>query len=96
MKKTIFALSMVSLLFAACKKNDKEAPDITPTIQNVAGSYKLAKITVKVGSNPEQDVTSSYQETCERDDINKFNTDLTYNYIDAGTVCSPDGSYDGT
>jgi len=96
MKKVLLAISFVSLVFVSCKKDNDEPNDVTPTVQNVSGSYKMAKVTTKASGGAEQDVTTMFFDACERDDVYKFNTNLTYNYQDVGTVCSPDGSFDGT
>jgi hypothetical protein len=94
MKKSILALSVFSLLFTACKKDKDEPANVTPTVQNLSGRYKLAQIAAKVGSSPEQNVTDSYLESCEKDDIYTLNVNLTLAYQDAGTVCNPSESYD--
>jgi len=95
MKKTIFALAFSSLLIIACKKDHNELQDITPTVQTLSGSYKMAKITARVSGGPEQDITNNYLSACQKDDVHKLNSNLTYDYMDAGTVCSSDGSYSG-
>ena len=93
MKKTIFILAVSSLFIISCKKDHNEPQDITPTVQNVSGSYTIAKLTMQSTGTPEQDVTTSFLTSCERDDIYKLNADMSYDYMDAGTACSPDGSF---
>jgi len=94
MKKGLFALSLVAVLFTACKKDKNEEPaDITPTVANLTGSYKLVKLTMTAPGATEQDYTSSMND-CEKDDQWKLNSDMSFNYIDAGTQCSTSGSYD--
>lgn len=96
MKKMLIAFSALTLVFTACKKDKDDVPaDVTPTQQNLVGTYTLAKITISTNGSAEQDVTAQMTEACERDDQQKLNADLTYNYVDAGTVCSPSGSYSG-
>jgi hypothetical protein len=91
MKKVLFGLlSVVLLSTAACKKS-KDAPALTK--ENVAGSYKLDKITFKFGSS-EQDITDTYLEDCSQDDVMTFKADLTYESVDAGQTCG--GDYSGT
>lgn len=97
MKKMLIAFSALTLVFTACKKDKDEVPaDITPTQQNLVGTYTLAKITISSNGSAEQDVTTQMTEACERDDQQKLNADMTYNYIDAGTVCNPSGTDAGT
>ncbi len=40
MKKMFFALSMFAVIFASCKKDNKDEP-LTPTKENLTGTYKL-------------------------------------------------------
>jgi hypothetical protein len=96
MKKTILALSMLSLVFVSCKKDDKDEP-VTPTKENLTGSYKMTAATMASGSSS-IDVFNNdmFTEACERDDIYKLNADLTYNVQDAGTTCSPTTAWTGT
>ena len=58
MKKVIFGLLSLTLIFGACKKS-KDAPAFTK--ENVAGAYSLIKVTFKTSAGGgEQDITSSY------------------------------------
>jgi len=90
MKKTILALSMLSLVFVSCKKDDKDEP-VTPTKENLTGTYKMTAFTISSGGQS-MDAFNNLMEPCDRDDIYKLNADLTYNIVDAGTVCSPDNN----
>jgi len=95
MKKTpIFILSAV-LLFS-CKKDSEET--CATNTASVSGNYKVKAVTYKENAAaPEIDYyTVWYTETCERDDIITFNANGTYQSVDAGVVCTPSNSDDGT
>jgi hypothetical protein len=97
MKKSnhFFILSLAGviaiLLAVSCKKSSSNSSSIT--VQNLAGTYTLTALTVTIPPLPPQSIIDSVP-TCQRDDEYKLNTDLTYDYIDAGTKCNPPG--DGT
>jgi hypothetical protein len=94
----ITCLAIISLsLFISCKKK-AEGLALTPTKENLAGSYKTQKITASYSSTGfEADITNSVlPDSCERDDITQVNTDNTVNYIDAGIVCSPSNTRSST
>ena len=93
MKKSILALTMLSLVFVSCDKDDKDEP-VTPTKENLTGSYKLTAFTVANGGTS-LDFFNTVMEACDRDDIYKLNSDMSYGVQDAGTVCSPDNNYTG-
>jgi hypothetical protein len=96
MKKLFLGAMALSLLAVSCKKDDTPA-NVTPTKENLTGSYKLTAMTVQ-GNNVFDNANDNMNiyESCQRDDIYKLNADMTYQVVDAGTVCNPDGSYDGT
>ncbi len=93
MKKILFALSAFVLLVTSCKKDEDEP--IAVTKENIAGSYKLQTLKLKIGSSAESDITTQIP-ACERDDIQTFNVNNTYTSSDAGIQCSPPGDYSGT
>ncbi|HTQ63498.1 MAG TPA: lipocalin family protein [Puia sp.] len=83
---------VVSILLAvSCKKSSSDSSAIT--VQNLAGTYTLTALTVTIAPLPPQNIIDSVP-ACQRDDQYKLNTDLTYDYIDAGIKCTPSG--DGT
>jgi hypothetical protein len=93
MKRIIVSLSVLSLLtFSSCKK-DKDDENVTPTVANLSGTYKITAVTLE-GENifNNSDANKNYYEVCERDNEYKLNTDMTVEVIDAGTVCNPDVS----
>lgn len=94
MKKAILALSMLVVL-ASCKKDKNDDP-ITPTKENLTGTYKITAATITSGGST-VDVFNNdvFFEACDRDDVYKLNADLSYDIQDAGVVCSPDNNYTG-
>ena len=95
MKKTLLFIvisgaSLLALVLSGCsKKNDATAP----TMKSVVGTYKLTALTATGGGVTVDGMQSL--DACQKDDNLKLNADSTYNYIDAGTTCSVNGSYDG-
>jgi hypothetical protein len=91
MKKVFLSLSVLVLLATACKKDKDEetAQNVTPTKENLTGSYKISKVE-GIQGNQRQDVTNQVFEPCEIDDIYKLNADLTYQRVDAGQTCGND------
>jgi hypothetical protein len=97
MKKPILAsacLALLALVIVSCKKNDVAAPkDPTPTVSNLSGSYTIAKITLK--NNISGVETEQSYPDCKKDDELHFNSDLIFNYVDAGVVCQSPGDWSG-
>lgn len=88
MKKT-FLLTLVAGVFitalVACSKSGNN--DHPLTIESISGTYALKALVVTYGGI-NLNIYDSL-DACEKDNLIKFNTDKTVNYIDAGTVCSP-------
>ena len=59
MKKVFLGLAIVALFVTSCKKDDAPA-NITPTVQNLTGSYKLSKVTYKEGTAAEVPITDTW------------------------------------
>jgi hypothetical protein len=91
MKRIVFTLFSLSVFVIACQKS-KDAPPITK--ENIAGSYKIVSIRGSVNGSPEAD--ADHRDECQKDDLIILNSDNTYNYQDAGTVCEPPGDETGT
>jgi len=87
LKSMAFAM-LTMVIFSSCKKDKSDSPAITK--ENIAGTYKLIALTVNGQSYYE------FLDPCEKDDDYKLNLDLTMEYVDAGTVCSPAGGYSST
>lgn len=94
MKKTLLKLSLALLVvatsFTACKK-DK---DVAYTKENLAGTYKLASVSINGQNIPLNQVPEL--DECEIDDLYQLNVDFSAKYIDAGVKCVPPGDDDNT
>jgi hypothetical protein len=99
-------ISRITLLFAICifffsctkenSHNGNNTNGCSISMASVAGTYKLTALTYKAGSSdPEVDYLA-FMDDCEKDDLTTLNANGTYNYNDAGTKCSPDGTNTGT
>jgi len=94
MKKVFLAFSALTLVLVSCKKDDKDEA-VTPTKENLTGSYKMTAATISQ-SGSTVDAYNQLMEACDRDDIYKLNADNSYVVQDAGTVCSPSNDDTGT
>ncbi len=94
-KKPVLLLVICSAFFiiVSCQRNISDfAPGTGTTTSgitaaSIAGTYSLKALTWSY-----QGVTINVFDSlpsCEQDNLYKFNADLTANYIDAGTPCSP-------
>jgi hypothetical protein len=97
MKKLFLSLSVLALLTAtSCNKDNDDVPqEITPTKENLTGTYKITAATMQVGSSAAVDIfnDNAFFEACQKDDNHKLNANLTYEMEDAGTQCNPPGTY---
>jgi len=99
MKKTnghflAFVMATLTLLFVvSCSKSSNSSSAIT--VQNLVGTYTLTSLTVTIAPFPPQNILDSIP-ACQRDDQYKLNTDMSYDYIDAGVQCNPPGNGIGT
>jgi hypothetical protein len=102
MKRLFLSLAAIATLTMVSCSKDEETGQITPTKENLTGTYVITGVTVKSGASPEINVFNNADpnmneyEACERDDQYKLNADLTHEWIDAGTQCSPAGGGLGT
>ena len=88
MKKTFVRTLFIGLAFSAviaCSKS--ESNDHPLTVESISGTYALKAIILSYGG-VNFNVYDSL-DACEKDNLVKFNTDKTVNFVDAGTVCSP-------
>ena len=95
MKKALpflIVAALTGLIIAGCHKSSGSGSTAL-TMTNLVGSYKLTASTSTYGGISYNTYDSI--PACEKDDVVKLNPDSTYNYIDAGTSCSPNGSYSG-
>lgn len=92
MKKLLFAIAVLAL-GSSCKKDKDKTCDLNAG--SLVGTYKTTSIKYKASASAtEVDEFASY-DACEKDDLVKFNSNNTVDYIDAGTVCTPSGDDNG-
>jgi len=96
MKKLILIASILTFTFISCKKEDTKK-DCSLTEKNLAGSYMVTSVKY-LGSPTSQEIDfyNDFFDDCQKDDILTISADHTYQYVDAGTSCQQNGSYDGT
>ena len=88
---TVFTIFITSI---SCKKsNTSTGGSGDKTVAGLSGSYKLTAQTLST-DGVVVDEYATY-DACEKDDIAKLNTDLTYQTVDAGVVCDPPGNTNG-
>jgi hypothetical protein len=83
--------------FVACSKETSASNNNNNsaiTVQNLVGTYALTALTVTVPPLPPQSIIDSLP-VCQRDDLYKLNSDMTFNYVDAGVKCVPPGDASG-
>lgn len=91
MKSTLTAFLAIVLFAAVSCKNEKDAPrEVTP--ENLAGSYKITKIEVKVGGVKE-DVTAEWfsneiEGECAKDNITTFSPNGTFMVAEGTLNCN--------
>jgi lipopolysaccharide export system protein LptC len=93
--KALSLLVLCAATFSACKK-DKNDDSLAVTKENLVGTYTIASIKASASGSGEQDVTSTFLQSCQKDDQYILKSDLTMEYKDAGTACSPAGDDTGT
>ena len=93
----VFRLFLVAIVvlsvIVSCKKSSNDSNAITK--ENLAGTYTLTGLTATVAPLPAQDIIDSVP-ACQRDDQYVLHTDLTFDYVDAGTKCTPAGDNTST
>ena len=91
MKKLLLILLIAPLTFISCDKDD----DCETTSAQVAGTYRLTSAKYKQTPTSGEVDLLVLLDNCEKDDQQVLNANGTYQYVDAGTICSPNGSYSG-
>jgi len=93
MKKVILLSFLSSLIFLAACKKDNACNFDTAGIQ---GTWNVTGLKMTSDSiSPEVDLFASGS-LCDKDNQLDFHADGTYNYVDAGVLCSPASSDSGT
>lgn len=95
-KWALTALVFGSVMLFSCKKDKDPEPDCSITIQNLSGSYKLTALKYKPNATAPEIDYLAFMDACEKDDVVVLKTNGTYDYNDAGTVCTPSGTNNGT
>jgi hypothetical protein len=93
--KKIFVTTLILLLaLGSCTKKDVDCP---VSVNSVSGTYKITSMKYKQTSgSAETEMIDILIDACEKDDLYIFLSGQVFNYQDAGTVCSPNGSYAST
>jgi hypothetical protein len=88
MLKKILAVSFLAVSLLGCKKDDEVINTTTPSKDQLVGTWRQTAET----TNGVNTWNTTNHQACEMDDNLKLNSDNTYTYTDAGTVCSPSGN----
>jgi len=93
MKKTIAFLAISGaavLIISSCSKKN----DASYTVKQLAGTYKVTGAKATVPGFGEVDAYEA-MEACQKDDLQIFREDSTFEYQDAGEVCQDNNSGEG-
>jgi len=97
MRKSILALSLLALLSSCDKNDDDDNKEITPTVANLSGSYKVTAASANISGQTFNLLTNEmYFDNCQKDDLYVLNSNLSYEVKDQGTQCSPSSNDTGT
>lgn len=92
MKNVVLFAAIAILALSSCNKDKTETCETNTT--TLAGSFKLTGLKYQPSAGAEQaDWYSTVVEACKRDDLYILAANGGFSIQDAGTVCSPDGSY---
>jgi len=95
MKKNLVFLAVaaiaLTLIITGCsKKNDTPAY----SAKQISGTYKLTASTATVPGFGDVDMMDAIEE-CAKDDLQTFQEDGNYQYVDAGVTCSGSNDEEG-
>lgn len=94
-KMAVLVMAGGTLLFA-CKKEKPTSRGCEITVENLSGAYKLTALQYRLTPNAAPSDFLAYLDDCEKDDIINLKKDGTYKEDDAGTVCDPIKTAEGT
>lgn len=99
MKRLVLIFCAVIMFFSACKKDSNTSDNSCKlSADALIGSWQFSDATYKQtsSSSPIDIFNDTWFYSCVLDDYTTFNADGTYNYVDAGTTCSPNGNVNST
>jgi hypothetical protein len=97
--KKFFFLGLVISVIVSCKKPPVDPVEVCQTdAASIIGSYKIIACTYKGGPQfPEINyMYTLFPDSCDRDDIYRFNANDSYQIMDIGLVCPISNDYAGT
>jgi Lipocalin-like domain len=94
-KWAIMAMTAGTVLFS-CKKEKSNTPGCSISVESLSGSYKLTGLQYKATAAAAPIDYLAFRDACEADDIIVLKNNGTYEYNDAGTVCTPSENEHGT
>jgi hypothetical protein len=93
--KKLFAIALIAFFALGSCKKKKDACVTNAT--TVSGTYLLTSMKYKQTSgSADVEMIDILLDACEKDDLYILLSSGVFNYQDAGTVCSPAGSYTST
>ncbi|WP_177192420.1 lipocalin-like domain-containing protein [Chitinophaga arvensicola] len=95
MKQTLMSLA-VSGLFFSCQKEKSGSPECSINVASLSGGYKLTALQYKSTATAAAVDYLAFMDACEKDDIITLDSKGTYDYNDAGTICTPEKKEHGT
>lgn len=98
--KTTMKLALMVMVygstFFSCKKEKNGESGCPLSIANLSGAYKLTALQYKANANAASADYLAFMDDCEKDDILRLKIDGTYVNDDAGSVCDPATTAQGT
>jgi hypothetical protein len=90
MKKIILGICVLATI-ASCKKS---SDDVTceVSVAGITGNYKLTKVVVTLTGFPDQDVTTTLTDDCQRGGVYQLKADKSVVYTEAGGTCTDNGT----
>ncbi|RAK35887.1 UNVERIFIED_ORG: lipocalin-like protein [Chitinophaga ginsengisegetis] len=93
MKWVLVAIATSCIL--SCQKEESNAPGCSISMTGLSGTYKLTALKYQASAAAAPVDYLASMDACEKDDIITLKSDGTYEYNDAGTVCTPAESKHG-
>jgi hypothetical protein len=93
--KLALATLLISSIIFSCKKEKTNEGGCKISMSSLSGTYKLTSLTYKPNPSADGQDFLAYMNDCEKDDLIVLKQDGTYDYQDAGNICTPDNSSNG-